>query len=366
MAAPPTHERRPSRLRVPVRLRVRPLPGGELPIGDVADAVAEAVAIACQGAVLSALDLDPRSRAVVTPTVHLATPRDDVPRTLLDAAVVGARRGAAAAGFVDAGASMTPRSPARPIGLPSEPYDPSRVRYHPNGLTYVVPFFDGGETEVPLRDESARSTPWIPAPGEVVGVERAIEIAWRWHLYRNQGWAIHRELPGYHGLIRVGGRTRVRFVFLYDVLQVGSDGAPTPGRFRRIIMDDDGAFGMVGILGGPSSAAFSLWWAGSEARGEWSYSSDGDSIPIVFATQRQLPSAGRGTGSRGGIGREAGAGGAGGSGGDAPADGEIGDDLAPLDVNQPPGAARWSRAELARRPGREGRQPDVHVLLRRA
>lgn len=280
MVVPP-----PPRLRVPVCVRVSPDAAGGLRLDDVRAAVADAVAAACARFPLPRLGYAPGD--VTTVEVGASGP-EGVAVSLLAAAQRGATEGAARAGCRD--------HPARRLSdrlgdTASEPYDPARVRYTPTGMTYEIPFFDGGTTRVPLRDETPRpAPPELPAAGAVVSVARAIEVAWRWHVHRNSGWAADRELPGYNGLVRLpSGLVQRCYVFLHDIQAVGPDGTPVPGRFAYRVVADEGYYSLVVF---PDRAG--LGHVGDSAAGEWF--ERGRLIPIVFVTQAPYHVPGRGPG----------------------------------------------------------------------
>ncbi len=284
------------RLRVPVTVRVSPDAAGDLPNGDVRAAVTEAVAAACTRFPLSALGVRLDDVTSVRVDVRPSGAGPDVPESLLEAAANGAREGAARAGF-----RSGPRRPGRTrvTGPAGEPFDPARVRHRANGTTYVVPFFDGETIEVPVRDadgpsRSGRHMPSVPGPKVALTVEEAVNLAWRWHLYRRGRPAFDRELPGYHGFIRTTSGAFLRYLFLTRVDRIGPDGNPLPGHYSyRMVLDtesvqDQGrgvqSFTFNAILydGGPGGATYSLPTSGNP---EGTYAMGGVEIPIVFARQ---------------------------------------------------------------------------------
>ncbi|HEX5543351.1 MAG TPA: hypothetical protein VFX60_17655 [Micromonospora sp.] len=282
------------RLRLPVNLRVTPDSAGGLRSDEVRAAVADAVAAACARFPLSALGLLPSDVTTVAVGAARSGTGPEVPEALLTAAEQGATDGAARAGFRS---RATARGPVRVADLPSEPFDPARVRCTPTGMTYEIPFFDGGTTRVPLRDDAGvRPTPRLPRAGEIVSVAEAIEIAWRWHVYRHGGWAFDRELPGYNGLIRLpSGQVMRCYLFLHDIRAVGPDGAPVPGSFSYRI-DPDGGYYEVVILGFRSRPVTAGLHRTPDYGASGSWRIEGDVIPIVFVTQDVLAASDGATG----------------------------------------------------------------------
>ncbi|WOP18911.1 hypothetical protein [Raineyella sp. LH-20] len=274
-----------TRLRVPVTVRVSPDAAGDLPVGEVRSRVADAVAAACARFPLAALELCPDDVTGVAVEVRPATgagPETSLP--LQEAAAAGARDGAARAGF----RSVAGRPGQVRVTEPTtEMLDPLRIRHRLDGTTYVIPSFDGGTVEVPLRETDAdRTKPWLPAMNVAVTVEQAVGIAWRWHLHRHGGRsALDRELPGYYGFIRTTSGAFLRYLFLSRVEAVGPSGDPLPGRYRYQMTLDTGSFNVFALPGrGPG---FSFPTSGSSV-GEWFWPG-GDVLPIVFAMQPQPP-----------------------------------------------------------------------------
>lgn len=275
-----------ARLRVPVTVRLSPDATGQLDGAQMRAGVASAVEAACVRFPLSALGIRPGDITRVDVAAQSGF-RVEVTQALLAAAATGATEGAARAGF-----RSSPRSRGRPrLSEPAaEPFDPSRVRHRSGGDTYVIPFFDGGTTEVPLRQQPGpRTQPSIPSAGVAVTIEEAVGIAWRWHLYRVGRQDFTQEFPGYYGFVRTTKGTFLCFVFLTRVDQVGPAGTPLPGRYvHEIRLDNGGLF--QGVEFRHQRAGWSTIWmpSGRDEPGSFELPG-GDVIPIVFAVQDALP-----------------------------------------------------------------------------
>lgn len=218
-----------ARVRVPVRVRlVGAVPGDPAAPDRVREAVFRAVSAALEAAPLATLGArGPGDVTVADPTVTAAPGHEDVlTPALLRAAYEGARAGAHD--------TMRTRAPARTgrtarvTGVPSEPFDPARRRRRGGRSWYAVPFFDGGEAELPLDEgegagegvETFASTrPPLPAAGEVLSLGEALSVAWNWHVYRSgPRWApATLGRPGYYGSVVVGGAARTALVWIHEV-----------------------------------------------------------------------------------------------------------------------------------------------------
>lgn len=258
----------PGRIRLPLRVHLTPSGDAEHEAARVRTEVARAVEEACRRISWSGLGIGAGELADA-----VGAPADDDESLLAVAALVGAREGAALAGIGVARDATS--APARPAA--SEPFDPLRVRWHPDGCTYRLPWFDGGEIEVPLRDESARPAPSLPAAGAIVTMREALDIAWEWHLHRQRGPALHREKPGYFGRIRGSRGTFTGFVFIASAAVLDGRGRLVHGRLTSY--SDSMPWGWMGIqiVSDPSYSMSSIG-------GDWG-AADGDSIPIVLAMQ---------------------------------------------------------------------------------
>ncbi len=265
----------PERIRLPLRVHLTPSGDVEREADAVRREVARAVEEACRRVSWAGLGLaaGELADAVGAPAVEVESP-------LAAAALAGAREGAALAGI------GVPRDVAREPRRPhaAEPFDPLRVRWHADGCTYVVPWFDGGAIEVPLHDESARPAPALPGAGAIVTVREALDIAWEWHLHRQGGPALHREKPGYFGRIRGSRGVVTGWIFIHEVRELDGRGRLVPGRLRW----QHGSmpwhwWGIQFVIEPP----YSLYFCGGEFG-----PAGGDSIPIVFAMQPPPTAAG--------------------------------------------------------------------------
>ena len=272
------------RVRIPVRVRVTPLPGGALPVTEVRSAVADAVLRGCRGIDwdllgLAPTELDSCAAVAVAPT---RVPASALTTAALAGAVDGAARAGIRVGSARSGGSAARRPPAQ------EAFDPTRVRYRPNGMSYVIPYFDGGEIEVPLRDEGGFPAPRVPGIGEIVSVDEAIRIAWAGHLHRNGGPALNREKPGYWGRIRSGRVVFTGFLVIFRAATLGPGAALLPGRFSYSA--DAWLFGAPGLLGLPGAGG-SPWglFMGPDGIEGWYGDEGADQIPIRFVRQADDP-----------------------------------------------------------------------------
>ncbi|MEV1289109.1 hypothetical protein [Micromonospora sp. NPDC049679] len=215
-----------ARLRIPVRVRlVGAVPGDPLTPQRVREAVFRAVAAGCEAAPLAALGANgPQDVALTAPTVVAPPGHEDVlTPTVLAALLDGARAGALET--VRARLHDRPVAGGRVTGTPAEPFDPSRVRRRGGLTTYVVPFFDGGETEVPLTEEATATAaaagppPPLPAAGQVLTLVQALSVAWLWHVYRHGPRWDPGALgyPGFYGPVHVGGASRMTLVWITEV-----------------------------------------------------------------------------------------------------------------------------------------------------
>lgn len=216
-----------ARVRVPIELRLDAVtPGHHATPERVGEALRLASARALDAAPWGRLGArGPRDVALTDVTVTAAPGSEGaLTPAVVAAACAGAGDGARSA--LQRQLRGAPGRTVRPEGAPDEAFDPSRRRGRGRGATYRVPFFDGGEIEVPLDEvESAAAQverparPPLPPAGATVGLHDALTIAWSWHVHRNgprwEPGTLGR--PGYYGRVRIDGHVESTLVWLSDV-----------------------------------------------------------------------------------------------------------------------------------------------------
>jgi hypothetical protein len=127
---------------------------------------------------------------------------------------------------------------SRLTGQPSEPIDRSRLRRGVGDQRrhsyYRLPFFDGGEVDVPAPEEETEeifpepgSVFSRPLPGVSISFLDALSLAWDAHVARHGAkWdpALY-GYPGYSGLIDVDGKVQAGLVWFTQVDKIREDGS---------------------------------------------------------------------------------------------------------------------------------------------